>query len=600
MSFKNLPLAVTLAVTCFPAFAETGQTESLELEHVLVVTASRRTEPMGDSLASISVLTRERIEQSAARDLADLLHLLPGVDVTRTGGPGAQTGVFLRGGNSNHVLVLIDGVRAASSNTGAYAWEQLPLNQVERVELVRGPRGSLYGSDSIGGVIHVITRSAPEPYVRATGGSYDSWAFEGGLGHRGENSQISLNAGYRAVGGFSSQNPNGFSYDPDDDGFKTANIGLKGSWRPEHGTLSYSLLALDNESEFDQGTSETRQAVASVGFNGSISPNWDYQLLAGYATEELSTDFGFFSNGFESDRFQLAWQNQVNVGARGAVGFGLDHYDENGKSLDSWDENRHNSGLFATYDFHGERSRLQLAGRFDDNSEFGSEFTGQAALGFELGQGWRITGSYGSAFRGPNLNEQFSPGWWGMYAGNPSLEPESSTSGEFGLSWHNPALGTFTASLYRTDVEDLISFSGEMFQAVNIDEARLEGLELAYQLVRGAWSFNAGATFQDTKDLASGESLLRRPDENGAVTLDYNFESGSWLGFEWVYTGSRLDVGGIELDSYQLLNLRGAWKFAADWRLEARGENLADEEYEPAYGFNAAGRSLFISLAWIP
>ena len=152
-----------------------------ELKPNLVVTPARRVESLGDSLAAVSVLTREDIERSAAEDLSDLLRTLPGIDLVRSGGPGSQVSVFLRGGNSNHVLVLIDGVRASSSNTGAYVWEQLPLNQVERVEVVRGPSGSIYGSDSIGGVIHVITRSAVDPYTRITAGSYGTAEFEGGL-----------------------------------------------------------------------------------------------------------------------------------------------------------------------------------------------------------------------------------------------------------------------------------------------------------------------------------------------------------------------------------------------------------------------------------
>lgn len=219
MISKNLTAAFLLAAVSVPSGAGADETDTYELKPDLVVTPSRRVESLSEALASVSVLTRDDIERSAAEDLTDLLTTLPGVDVVRSGGPGAQVSVFLRGSNSNHVLVLIDGVRASSSNTGSYTWEQLPVNQVERIEVVRGPRGSLYGSDSIGGVIHVITRTSTAPYGRATVGSYGTAEFEGGLGHEGENSRFSLNAGYRDVEGFSAQNENGFSYDPDDDGF---------------------------------------------------------------------------------------------------------------------------------------------------------------------------------------------------------------------------------------------------------------------------------------------------------------------------------------------------------------------------------------------
>lgn len=592
--FVLLPAALIQS----PVLAE--EADSYELKPDLVVTPSRMVEPLGDSLASVSVISREDIELSVAQDLYELLRLQPGVDIVRSGGAGSQTSVFLRGSNSNHVLVLIDGVRVSSTNTGAYVWEQLPLNQVERVEIVRGPRGSLYGSDSIGGVIHVITRSSPDPYARVTGGSYGTGEFEGGLGYAGENTRISVNAGYRDVDGFSAQNPNGFSYDPDDDGFKAVNLGAKGSTQAAYGKWHYSLLALDSESEFDQGVSDAEQFITSLGFHGSFSPEWDYQLLGGYVSDELRTDFEFFKTEFQSRRYELSWQNQLQTGQNGKLSFGLDYYRENGKSIDSWDVSRNNAGIFANYDVYLDQLHFQLSGRFDDNSRFGNEFTGGVALGYGIGDNWQIMGSYGSAFRGPNLSEQYSPGFGGLYAGNPDLDPESSTSGELGLRWSSDVLGSLTAAIYRTDVEDLIAFNGEFFQAINIDEARLEGLELEYAYARNGWAINANATFQSAEDRRNGEALLRRPDEKGSISLDRRFANGSWLGLEWFYSGERKDFGGISLDSYNLLNLRAGWAFLPSWRAELRGENLADEFYEPAYGFNAAGRSWFVSIAWIP
>jgi vitamin B12 transporter len=596
---KFLPVLL-LAIPGISSSLEAEENEPYQLKPDMVVTPSRAVESLSETLASVSVITRKDIEISVAEDLFELLRLQPGVDIVRNGGPGAQTSVFLRGSNSNHVLVLIDGVRVSSSNTGAYAWEQLPVNQVERVEIVRGPRGSIYGSDSIGGVIQVFTRSSPDPYARMSGGSYGTAEFEGGLGYEGEKTRLSINAGYRNVDGFSAQNQDGFSYDPDDDGFKGINLGIKGSTRVEYGRWQYSLLALDNESEFDQGVSDARQVITSIGFDGSFSPNWGYQLTGGYISDKLFSDFGFFSSDFKSERFDFNWQNQLTVGQDGSLGFGLDYYREKGKSADSWDESRSNAGLFASFDRWFDALHLQLGGRLDDNSRFGSKFTGQFALGYDIGDAWQLMGSYGSAFRGPNLSEQFSPGFGGLFAGNPDLDPESSKSGELGLRWGHDQAGNFTASLYRTDVEDLISFSGENFQAINIAEARLEGLELDYQLAHASWKLNANATFQNTEDRSTGESLLRRPDEKGSFTIDRHFEKGSWLGLEWFVSGKRRDVGGIVLPGYSLVNLRAGWAFAPAWRLEFRADNLLDEDYEPAFGFNSPGRSAYLSLAWLP
>jgi len=596
----RIPLASLLLAASVAGPLRADDVEPYELAPNLVVTPSRSLEPLSETLTAISVISREDIELSVAEDLFELLRLVSGIDIVRTGGPGGQTSVFLRGGNSNHVLVLIDGVRVSSANTGAYPWEQLPASQVERIEIVRGPRGSLYGSDAIGGVIQVFTRGNPAAHARATAGSFGTAEIEGGLGYRGERSRLSVNAGYRNVDGYSAQNPNGFSYHPDDDGFEGASLGIKGSAEASYGGWQYTLLATDSRSEFDQGHSDAQQTIVSLGFLGNVSTAWDYQLLAGYIRDDLLTDFGFFTTDFSSQRYDLSWQNQLQLQSGGELSFGLDFYSERGTAVDSWAQDRHNTGLFGMYDQAVGRMHLQLGGRLDENSLFGRKATGQFALGFDLGASWQLTGSFGSAFRGPNLSEQFSPGVGGLFAGNPDLDPESSTSAEFGLRWQGTASGQLSVAAYRTDVKDLIAYNGELFQAINVDRARLEGVELEYGLVHGAWALKASATFQDAEDRTTGEQLLRRPHTKGGVTLDRRFGNGSWVGFEWFYSGARADFGDITLASYALLNLRAGWAFTPDWRLELRGENLADEAYEPAYGFDGAGRAWFLSLAWAP
>jgi len=596
---RNLSLFLLLA-TGFPGLLTAEEVEIYELKPNLVVTPTRMIEPLSETLASVSLITRDDIELSVAEDLFELLRLQPGLDIVRSGGPGAQTSIFMRGSNSNHVLVLIDGVRVSSANTGGYVWEQLPLNQVERVEIVRGPRGSLYGSDSIGGVIQIFTRSSPEPYARVTGGSYGTAEIEGGLGYQGENTQISINAGYRHANGFSSQNPNGFSYNPDDDGHENTNLSIRGSTQASFGNWEYSFLGLDSESEFDQGVSDTNQGIASLGFHSSFSPDWDYQLLGGYTREKLVSDFEYFMTGFKSRRYEFSWQNQYNHGQNSQLSFGADYYNESGESLNSWDESRNNAGFFALYDYYLDKLHLQMGGRYDDNNRFGSKFTGQIALGYDIGEAWQIMGSFGSAFRGPNLNEQFSPGFGGLFAGNPDLDPESSVSGELGLRWQQENLGTFSASSYRTEVKDMISFTGELYRAINIDKALLKGLELEYTFSPAGWLLNANATFQRAEDQVTHEPLLRRPEQKGSITVDRRFSNGSWIGLEWFYSGKRQDFGGITLASYSLVNLRAGWVFEPSWRLELRGDNLANENYEPAFGFNAAGRSWYVSLAWMP
>lgn len=586
-------------LTVQTSLADGGGGQPYELSPNLVVTPARSEEPVDAVLDAVSVITREDIERSAAEDLLELLRLLPGIDIVRTGPAGAQTSVFVRGSNSNHVLVLIDGIRASSTNTGAYAWELLPVNQIERIEVVRGPKGSVYGSDAIGGVIQVFTRSRPQPYARLTGGSWDARAFEGGWGAERGASRVSINGGIRSTSGFSAQNAAGYSFDPDDDGLDAASLGINASHRLEDGALRFSLLFSDTEAEFDTGISDAEQWLASLRYQGAISAAWSHELIAGYVHDRLHSDFGGFATGFRSTRLDLAWQHQATISENGLIRFGVEHTRDAGEDAQAFDARRENSGVHAGYEHAWSRWVLEAAARLDHNSEFGSAATGQMGLGFEVAEGWRLGLSWGSGFRSPNLNEQFSPGFGGLFAGNPALDPESSHSLEASLRWQGAA-ARLQVSVYDTTVDDLIAFTGDAFQAVNVARADLSGVEIDYAFERGPWRAVASATFQRAEDDATGRALLRRPDEKGAVTVDRRLGTSSWIGIEWFMSGRREDIGGIPLSAYQLLNLRAGWRFAAAWRLEIRADNLLDDDYEPALGFNGAGRSAFLSLAWQP
>jgi vitamin B12 transporter len=586
-------------VSCIHARADDGSHAPYELTPSLVVTPARGEQQLEGLLDAVSVISREDIERSAAEDLPELLRLLPGIDVVRSGPAGSQTSVFIRGGNSNHVLVLIDGIRVSSANTGAYAWELLPVNQIERIEVVRGPKGSVYGSEAIGGVIQIFTRSRPEPYARLTAGSWGAREFAGGWGVESGATRISINGGYRETDGFSAQNPDGFSFDPDDDGLEAANLGINASRQLANGALRFSLLQADTETEFDQGKSDADQSLVSLRYRGAIAPDWQHELVGGYVHDRLRSDFGAFATGFRSERYDFAWQHEVSIAPRSMIRFGFDHSREAGEDQGSFDETRSNSGLYAGVEHSMARWLWQASARVDDNSEFGEELTGQLGLGFDLSEHWRLGATFGSGFRGPNLNEQFSPGFGGLFTGNPELEPESSESAEVSLRWtgENAAL---SVAVYRTSVDDLIVFAGPAFQAINIERARLQGMEFEYTLERGPWSIAANATFQDAEDRGSGRPLLRRPDEKGSLTVDRRFGKASWIGLEWYLSGRREDFGGISLASYQLVNLRAGWQLRPAWRLELRADNLLDENYEPAFGFNGAERSFFASVAWAP
>lgn len=597
VSFKRplMPLSIFLIFSFQAVFAE----EVVELEPLQVVTASRTAEDPDKALASVSLISARDIQYSVAQDLLELLRMQAGIDIVRTGGPGGQTSVFMRGGNSNHTLVLIDGMRVASAHTGAYAWEHLPLDQVERIEIVRGPRATLFGSDAIGGVIQVFTKQSDSPHLRVTTGSFASNEIEAGVGFEAGSARFSVNASYRDSDGFSSQNINGFSYGPDKDGFEARSVGVNGQGDAGSVSWRFSVMALENEVEFDEGVSDSDQLVASLRFDAEARDNWSYSVQAGFADDELNSDFIFFTSGFESTRSEFSWDNRLEL-SRGVLQFGLDHYRDAGKSEFNYDRDRDNSAVFAMWNQELEAGRLQLSGRLDDNSLFGSEFTYQASLSIPAGDTGELLGLWATAFRAPTLSEQYSPGFGGLFAGNPMLQPESSKSLEIIYRLPLGETGQFSVSAYQTDVEQLIAFTGLDFQAVNVNRAELSGLELQYSLESSAWLMKASASLQDTRDLSTGNSLLRRPDEKLSLTVNRIFDNGSWLAGEWFASGARMDFGGLELPGYALFNLSAGYRFSPAYSMELRMDNLLDTFYEPASGFNSAGRSAFISLNWSP
>jgi vitamin B12 transporter len=569
----------------------------------MVVTATRVATQAKDLMASVTVIDRPRIIDSQASDLLDLLRLEAGIDLARTGGPGSQTSVFMRGTNANHVLVLIDGVRVASPHSGTFAWEGLPLSQVERIEIVRGARASFYGSEAIGGVIQIFTRRASQSEVRILGGSYGTRQLEAG-------GQLSLGDGalwasaeVRQVAGFSAQNQSGFSFDPDDDGFEqqAITVGFEHGLGNSH-QLRLLLNGVNGEVDFDQGVSDTETRQVSARLTGNLGKGWQHELAMARFEEERSTP-AFFST-FTSDRNELDWRADYlgRPGQSWSVGVNLT--DESGRQLDTFGnatvyaQNRDNQAAYAGWHLGWGDSRLALSARLDNNSQFGNQWTTNGAWGIDLGESWSLDLGYGTAFRAPTLSEQFSPGFGGLFAGNPELAPESSTSAEirlrFSLNQHRLSL-----SAYRNDVDDLIAFNGLDFQAINIARARIDGFEAEYDWQGSNWHFGTRLTLQNAANRSTDARLLRRADEKLSMVAQRSLGKRASIGGEILYNGERQDFG-ASLDPFSLINLRARYELSSHWALEGRLENLTDEDYQLAEGFNTPDRSIYLGLRFQP
>lgn len=585
-----------LSLSILAAFSGTAFADEATVQPEIVVTATRVAQTVDETLADVSIITRQDIETSATRDISDLLRLQAGIDIARTGGPGGQTSIFLRGTNNNHVLVLIDGVRVAALGTGAFTWETLPLATIERIEIVRGPRASYWGSDAIGGVIQIFTRRLDGPRAALGYGSYADAKADIGIGGHGENGGYSVQIGARDERGFPSQNENGYGYEDRDHGLRNRHLSARADHRWGEQTLDGALVRSQGTVEFAGGYSDFTEQAIKLSLSGAITPTWQHRLSAGRSSEDYATPA--YYSAYQSRRTSLGWQNEITLSPQQQLVLGIDSLHEQGENRDTYRESRSNTGIYAGWQVAARPFDGEVSLRTDDNSIFGNHVTGSIAAGWHFTDALRGYSSFGQGFRGPTLNEQYSPGFGGLFAGNPNLKPEQSRSAEIGFEYAAGRSQQLKANLYSTQITNLISFSGVDFQAENVARARIKGAELGYNASLGKWRLNTAFTWQDPRNEDTDTALLRRPKQKFTGTIERSFGTSFSAGAELIHAGARDDVGGIELSGYSLVNLRASWELTSQWKLLGRIENLTDRHYELAYGYNTPGRSGFLEVVW--
>lgn len=609
----NIRLSATAVavVAAFPLLLPSPAAAQAQGDTV-VVTATRTARTVSDTLASVSVITREEIEAKQARSAVDLLRGMPGVSIGNNGGLGKNTSIFLRGTESDHLLVMIDGIKIGSATSGAAALQDIPVDQIERIEIVRGPRSGLYGSEAIGGVIHIFTRRGGGPLTptfSAGIGSDETWRTSVGLSGGGENTWFSANLSALETQGFNacegSFAAGCFDDEPDDDGYRnlagSARAGLR---LPGGGELDFSWLRSESDNEFDgtfQNEGESTQEVYGGRLKFSPLSAWDVSLSAGLARDD-SENFldGVFASRFETERETLAWQNDFQVAPDHQLSVGYDWQKDKVDSDTAFAvRSRDNEAVFAQYLADVGAHTWQLSGRVDDNEQFGTHRTGSVGWGYEFSRALRAFASYGTAFKAPTFNELYFP-----FFGNPDIEPEKARNVELGLAGTS-GWGTWSASVYRMEIDDLISYDAALQTTNNIDSARIHGVEgtIGTQLL--GWDVNASVTWLDpenrARDATRGNVLPRRAEQSGRVDIDRGF-GALRLGASVVAQGRRFDDvrNTRRLDGYATVDLRAEYAFHRDWRLQGSLENVFDKDYETAAFFNQQDRAVFVTLRYEP
>lgn len=570
----------------------------------LIVTATRTAQSADATLASVTVITRAEMERRQSTSVPDLLRGVPGIAVVNSGGPGKATSLFLRGTESDHVLVLIDGIRVGSATSGTTAFQDIPIEQIERIEIVRGPRSSLYGSEAIGGVIQIFTRrggGSPAPRLALGGGSLGTADLSAGLRADGARGWYSITASGLVTDGIDARS----GADPDRDGYRNLSAGLSAGWSPGHGVMAeLRWLQTRGENEYDGGhadEAEFRQRLLSGVLRLAPAARWNLSLNAGRSLDE-SDHFrdGVFRSRFDTRRDSISLQNDVTLPAGSLLTLGFDYLSDHVSGSTGYPvASRTNRGIFGQFQSRLGGQDLQISLRRDDSSQFGRHTTGAAAWGHDVGNGWRLAASYGTAFKAPTFNELYYPGY-----GNPDLRPESSRSLELGLV---RATGGVHGSLnaYETRIDDLIAYDAAAGRPGNVARARIRGLEAVLSARLHAWLLDASLTLLDPEHRGHGpyrgNRLPRRAEQMLRVELGRAF--GPYrLGAELFAEGRRYDdlANTRELGGYATLGLRAEYAFARAWRLQARVENLFDRHYETASGYNQPGRGIHLTLRYQP
>lgn len=584
----------------------------------VVVTAARASQPIADVLADVTVIGADEILRSGVASLAELLQRQPGVEIVQNGGPGSVSGAIIRGANRGQTLVLIDGLRAGSSSAGSTSLEAIPLDQIDRIEILRGPASSLYGADAIGGVVQVFTKRAQgpaqgtsfTPNISAGYGTYNTGAVSAGFAGTAGPVRYALQVGGRTSDGFNAiVNPSNYSYNPDRDGLSTKNISANATWTWDAGqelALQYFGNRLNSQFDggfpyFDDRTITTVQTWSATSRN-RINDVWTSQLTAGQGSDDSVSQTGFGNSQFKTSQRQYFWQNDITL-PLGALGVILERREEHlTTDTDFAVTQRNTNSATGVYQLRHEAFALQANLRRDDSNQYGGKTTGGIALGYKLSPAWRVTAGASTGFKAPSFNDLYYPGF-----SNPGLVPETSKNvevGAYGNAAQGDARWEVRAIGYHNQVRELIVFGCDAnFNCLpqNVNRATLEGVTLGLNLTWRDTRVTASLDLQNPKDDATGNLLPRRAREHGAVQV-LQQAGPVQLGVEFIASSLRYDDAAdtVKMSGYGIVNLTVEWPFANGFSLLLRGGNVFNRNYQLAADYSTGGATAYAGIRWQP
>ena len=567
----------------------------------IVVTATLGPKTVGESLASVTVISEEDIRSKAPADFSDLLRGQPGINVVGNGSFGKTTSVFTRGVQNAGTVLLIDGVKQHSATGGGAAWQYIPTELIQRVEVVRGPRSSLYGADAMGGVIQAFTldpEQGERGWVEAGAGNFDSQkASAGGSGSVG-NTTFSLSGLHKESDGTA------IVEDGDDKGFRnTAGLGRIVHTLDNGGEASVMLLQSEGNTEYEGGDIDYMIRTIGFGLSTPVNDNWQTGMQFAESRDELDNNFsGGDQSTFNTRLRQARWENTFFYKVHELIVGAELQQDEIESTSDFTETSRTNTAVFSQLRLNFGPADAQVSLRSDDNEAYGTNETGGVALGYKFDQFHRIRASYGTAFNAPTFNDLYWPGTAPNFRGNPDLKAEESESYELGVSG-NYHTWFWDMAVYQIDVDNLITYDLSVGQNFNVEEAKIQGVEFSGGYERNGWRASAALTYMDPEDRTKDKQLVRRTKQTARFDLDKTV-SNFTFGGSVIAEGDRYnDAKNNELlAGFATLDLRAGWRFAPNWSSRLTLVNALDKEYSTADGSNgkyiSAGRTAMLSVRY--
>lgn len=614
--YPRRTVLAALLPTLFIASAANAQ-QQLALLDPVVVTATRQAQRVDESIATVTVLEQAELDAAGpSTTLGELLGRLPGIELGRSGGRGSDESIFIRGANGGHTLFLVDGMRVGSATLGSTSAQLIPLSQISRVEVLRGPASAVYGSDAIGGVIQVFTKAGAEaPLFSAEAGAGNLGTYAASVAHANRIGGLSYDVklgGSTSIGINSILSPAYPGYNPDRDGYKNQNASLNAAYAFNKAfEVGAGYFYSESRNRYDAFQSQPVFPWASV--NAGINYQMQHQVSGGHAYARLTPLDGWVSNLkvaqgmdrtespeavlgdprslFKTTQNQVAWQNDLRLPVGNAMVLlerleqtvdSTKNYSQKSRTIDSvglgW------NGRFGSNSF-------QVNFRSDDNSQFGRHNTYLLGYAYRFTPAWSLAASYGTAFKAPTMNDLYFPTTPGVGGGNANLKPEESRSRELSLRYETDRYhGSIT--YFDNRIENLIDWVTDpvtFFSTPdNTGKVRIKGVELVAGTVVGAWRFNAAVTFQDPRDEETNEQLRRRARQYATLSAIYGAGPVN-AGVELKGVGRRYDdphwqtrLNQVEMGGYALVNLFADYRFSRAWQAFARVDNLFDQRYETA------------------